>query len=247
MSTDDCDAPGDSRPLPPRLDPRAGRPARGRSGSTGATATATSATGGRRLVWTGRAVAMLLSLAVLVTSGWGWYLGRVADATVNRTDAIPASGNDETVETGEAMNLLLVGNDSRSALTEEQLTELNAGTDSGTNTDTMILVHVPADGSKASFVSFPRDSYVEIPGHGWTPARAVPPAGPGALPRHPAPAGAGHAPPSPPGSSPAWSPWSCSAPAAGVGTWAAWPRPRSTAPTPSRRRATRTPATSARR
>ena len=30
----------------------------------------------------------------------------------------------------------------------------------------MILVHVPADGSKASFVSFPRDSYVEIPGYG---------------------------------------------------------------------------------
>jgi LCP family protein required for cell wall assembly len=30
----------------------------------------------------------------------------------------------------------------------------------------MILVHVPADGSAASFVSFPRDSYVDIPGHG---------------------------------------------------------------------------------
>jgi LCP family protein required for cell wall assembly len=30
----------------------------------------------------------------------------------------------------------------------------------------MILVHIPADGSRASFVSFPRDSYVQIPGHG---------------------------------------------------------------------------------
>src|SRR3712207_6215265 len=30
----------------------------------------------------------------------------------------------------------------------------------------MILVHIPADGSRASFVSFPRDSYVEIPGYG---------------------------------------------------------------------------------
>ena len=28
----------------------------------------------------------------------------------------------------------------------------------------MILVHMPADGSQASFVSFPRDSYVDIPG-----------------------------------------------------------------------------------
>jgi anionic cell wall polymer biosynthesis LytR-Cps2A-Psr (LCP) family protein len=64
------------------------------------------------------------------------------------------------------MNLLLVGNDSRANLTEDQLASLNAGTDSGINTDTMILVHVPADGSRASFVSFPRDSYVQIPGYG---------------------------------------------------------------------------------
>src|SRR4051812_31320306 len=146
------------RALPPRLDPRAGTGSR-RRGSDPA--------GGRRFAWTGRIVAGLLSLAVLTTSGWGWYLGRVADATVNRTDAIPSSGNEETVKTGEAMNLLLVGNDSRADLSEDQLAELNAGEDSGVNTDTMILVHIPADGSRASFVSFPRDSYVQIPGHGW--------------------------------------------------------------------------------
>jgi len=164
MSRDDHDEQDPRRALPPRLDPRAGRPSRSGAGS------AAAGTGGphdgRRLVWTGRVVAALVSLAVLVTSGWGWYLGQVADATVNRTDAIPDSGNDETVDTGEAMNLLLVGSDSRADLTEEQLAELNAGTDSGTNTDTMILVHVPADGSAASFVSFPRDSYVDIPGYG---------------------------------------------------------------------------------
>jgi LCP family protein required for cell wall assembly len=34
------------------------------------------------------------------------------------------------------------------------------------NTDSMMLVHVPADGSGASFVSLPRDTYVAIPGHG---------------------------------------------------------------------------------
>jgi LCP family protein required for cell wall assembly len=105
-------------------------------------------------------------VAILAASGWGWYLGRVADATVNRTDAIPDSGNEEGGGAPEALNLLLVGNDSRADLTDEQLAELSAGTDSGINTDTMILVHVPADGSGASFVSFPRDSYVEIPGHG---------------------------------------------------------------------------------
>jgi LCP family protein required for cell wall assembly len=111
-------------------------------------------------------VAGLLSLTLLVGCGWGWYLGQVASATVNRTDALPASGNEQTVNTGAAMNMLLVGTDSRSQLTAQQQDELHTGGNSGLNTDTMILVHVPADGTAASFVSFPRDSYVDIPGHG---------------------------------------------------------------------------------
>jgi LCP family protein required for cell wall assembly len=112
-------------------------------------------------------VAGTLAVAVLAASGWGWHLGRVADAGVNRTDAIPTSGNEDLGGGGAAMNLLLVGNDSRAGATDDQLDALNTTAHDGINTDTMILVHVPADGSKASFVSFPRDSYVEIPGYGW--------------------------------------------------------------------------------
>src|SRR4051794_15726212 len=112
-----------------------------------------------------RILAALAAVAVLGSSGWGWYLGRVADASVNRTDAIPSSGNNGA--DGESMNLLLVGNDSRASATPAELDELNTTAHEGINTDTMILVHVPADGSKASFVSFPRDSYVKIPGYGW--------------------------------------------------------------------------------
>ncbi|MFC7573731.1 hypothetical protein ACFQX8_15860 [Klenkia terrae] len=97
----------------------------------------------------------MLSVLLVAGSGWGWYLGRVAEAAVNRTDAIPSDGNEDTAGAGEAMNLLLVGNDSRVNLTDQQLTDLNAGEDSGVNTDTMILVHLPANGAKASFVSFP--------------------------------------------------------------------------------------------
>jgi LCP family protein required for cell wall assembly len=114
-----------------------------------------------------RVIAAVVAVAVLATSGQGWYLFQVAEASVNRTDAIPTDGNDQNVAAGSAMNLLLVGNDSRADLTDAQRSELMAGSDSGTNTDTMILVHIPADGSKASFVSFPRDSYVQIPGYGW--------------------------------------------------------------------------------
>ncbi|SDF42777.1 transcriptional attenuator, LytR family [Blastococcus aurantiacus] len=120
--------------------------------------------GARRAATAARALATVLSLVLLIGSGWGWYLGQVADASVNRTDAIPTDGN--TGGGGSAMNLLLVGNDSRTTLSKELQSELHTGGDQGFNTDTMILVHVPADGSRASFVSFPRDSYVEIPGYG---------------------------------------------------------------------------------
>ena len=146
--------------LPARLDPRAGRPTR--PAADGASSSGGRSTLGRLAVAT-RVVAALVAVAVLGSSGWGWYLGRVADASVNRTDAIPSSGNEGG---GSAMNLLLVGNDSRASATEAELEALNTTANEGINTDTMILVHVPADGSKASFVSFPRDSYVEIPGYG---------------------------------------------------------------------------------
>jgi LCP family protein required for cell wall assembly len=155
--------------LPGRLDPRAGRPDRGRGPRAGErpAVPATRRRGARGGTLAVRSLAALLSAAVLATTGWSWYLGQLAQATVNRTDAIPSTGNEGAAGAAEAVNLLLVGTDSRADLTEEQKVELNTGDDSGLNTDTIILVHVPADGSGASFVSFPRDSYVEIPGYGW--------------------------------------------------------------------------------
>jgi LCP family protein required for cell wall assembly len=146
-------------PLPPRLDPRAGRSAR-------------PAAGRRPVRWAvvARVLAAVLSVVLLAGSGWGWYLARVAEASVGRTDAIPDDGNTDALgsdHAGEAMNLLLVGRDSRAGLTPEQVQEFNTGDPAGLlNTDSMILAHIPADGSAAAFVSIPRDLYVPIPGHG---------------------------------------------------------------------------------
>ncbi|SEO70666.1 LCP family protein [Trujillonella endophytica] len=168
---------GDGRSLPPRLDPRLGRAGSGRPAHPGGhdplAADRPARRPTRRATVVTRVLAGVLSAVVLATTGWSWYLGQLAEASINRTDAIPDSGNEESGDVPEAMNLLLVGSDSRANLTEEQLRELNAGTDSGLNTDTIILVHLPADGSAASFVSFPRDSYVEIPGHGWNKLNAA--------------------------------------------------------------------------
>ena len=109
-----------------------------------------------------RSVAAVLAVLLLAGSGWGWYLARVAEASVNRTDAIPVTGNSDVNggnHAGAEMNLLLVGMDSRDGLTAEQRMEFSTGDADGVlNTDSMMLVHVPADGSAASFVSLPRDT-----------------------------------------------------------------------------------------
>ncbi|MCO7221283.1 LCP family protein [Klenkia sp. PcliD-1-E] len=117
-----------------------------------------------------RAVAVLSSVAVLAGSGWGWHLLGVAEASVHRGDALPTEGNTDVngaEHAGQEMNLLLVGMDSRAGLsTAQEDANSTGGSDGELNTDTMILVHVPADGSGVSFVSLPRDTYVPIPGYG---------------------------------------------------------------------------------
>jgi LCP family protein required for cell wall assembly len=107
--------------------------------------------------------AAFLSVLVLVASGVMWFLYRDFTTKVDRVNAIGATRNDVD---GKDMNILLVGSDDRTNATPEELKELST-TDAVTNsTDTMILVHIPADGRKATAVSFPRDSYVTIPGCG---------------------------------------------------------------------------------
>ena len=91
---------------------------------------------------------------------------------VSRVDAIsprPASSTDGAADLdGTAQNILLVGDDHRPAgATAEDLAKISTEDDGGAeNTDTMIVLHVPADGRSATMVSFPRDSWVSVPGHG---------------------------------------------------------------------------------
>jgi LCP family protein required for cell wall assembly len=47
------------------------------------------------------------------------------------------------------------------------LKELHAGNDQGlVNTDTVMLLHIPSGGGQATVISFPRDSWIDIPGYG---------------------------------------------------------------------------------
>ncbi len=66
---------------------------------------------------------------------------------------------------------LLVGSDSRAGLSKEQRKELSTGNAGGGRTDTIMLLHT---GSGPNLLlSIPRDSIVDIPGHGTTKINAA--------------------------------------------------------------------------
>jgi LCP family protein required for cell wall assembly len=66
-----------------------------------------------------------------------------------------------TGEASEALNFLVLGSDNRGA--RGSLNDL-----AGQYSDTIVIVHVPADRSTMSVMSIPRDSWLEVPGHGET-------------------------------------------------------------------------------
>ena len=110
-----------------------------------------------------------MSLAVLLACGYAWASYRSLVSNVTNVDAIPArsAGQPSKDIDGTAQNILLVGDDDRTGATAAELQQMHTADDGGgVNTDTMMVLHVPADGSKATGISLPRDSWVDIPGFG---------------------------------------------------------------------------------
>lgn len=113
------------------------------------------------------------SVGVLLACGVAWNGYQDLAEGLTTSDAI---GSDHRAAPGEAVNILLIGLDSRKdqngeMLPKEILDKLHAGdgTQGGYNTNTLILMHIPADGGKARAFSIPRDDYVSfvgIPGEG---------------------------------------------------------------------------------
>ncbi|MBF4616114.1 LCP family protein [Curtobacterium sp. VKM Ac-1376] len=111
------------------------------------------------------AVAGVLTMALLLSGGYAAYAYNRLQGGVTRIDAIAGTTSEKDDVDGKAQNILLVGDDHRpDNATPEQLAELSTQDDGGgTNTDTMIVLHINADGTQATMISFPRDSYVDIP------------------------------------------------------------------------------------
>ena len=109
-----------------------------------------------------RALIALLALFVFLFGGaaaFVGYLGYTVNDNVTHAELLPenrppvtAPDGTKVAEKGTGTNFLVIGTDTRPG-------------DAG-RSDVIVLVHIPADGKTVNMIHFPRDLYVDIPGHG---------------------------------------------------------------------------------
>ncbi|MGW9477975.1 LCP family protein [Saccharomonospora azurea] len=116
----------------------------------------------RRKRWSFGKVLLSLFLVFVLFVGAVWFY---LDSSITRIDALPDDYEGRPAA-AEGTNWLLVGSDSREGLDEEQMAKLSTGDAGGRRTDTIMLVHIPDNDTPPTLLSLPRDSRVEIPGHG---------------------------------------------------------------------------------
>lgn len=115
---------------------------------------------GRRaaLIAFGLVAVLVIGVGIVV----GSYLNGLRSSYEKRSvvDITRAEGERPEAEEGTGRNILLLGSDKRSeeAAAAEGVT--------GQRSDVMMLVHIADDGESVYITSFPRDLYIDIPGHG---------------------------------------------------------------------------------
>ncbi|WP_223373855.1 LCP family protein [Gordonia bronchialis] len=134
----------------------------------------TTGRGGRggRSAW-GRGLVALVSVAVLMCTGYAWNSLNSLQNKINQISGLGLGGAEDG-----AVDILLVGTDSRTdakgnPLSADEQRMLRAGDEVATNTDTILLIRIPNDGSSATAISIPRDSYVQVPGIGMSKINAA--------------------------------------------------------------------------
>ncbi len=100
--------------------------------------------------------AITLTLSLVAALGTGWWLQSHFGGQIERLpDALPTTDDRPAPSSGKAINVLLLGSDKRAD-----------GSIAGQRSDTMMVVHIGADRKSVGVVSIPRDSWVQVPGHG---------------------------------------------------------------------------------
>lgn len=123
--------------------------------------------GFRQSPWRGRlrtGLIVFLALCVLLV-GSSYFYFRHQLSRLTKLD-IPGLASDD--ETGNIMNVLMVGSDSRENTTGYIADATGKGDEgtTGQRSDTIMILHVDPTQQKAAILSIPRDLYVPIPGNG---------------------------------------------------------------------------------
>jgi LCP family protein required for cell wall assembly len=113
----------------------------------------TRAARGRALLWTAGA----LALVTVAAGGGGYALYEHFNNNITTVDTAGAA-SDKAVDADHAVNILLIGTDSRQGLGKKYGDAGSVG-----HADTTILFHVSKDRSNATALSIPRDTITDIP------------------------------------------------------------------------------------
>lgn len=103
-------------------------------------------------------------LIVLLLAIWIAFLVAVPLFTWSKVTKVAYEPSGDRPSEQPGTTYLLVGSDSRAGLTKEERRKLHTGNETSELTDTIMLLHT-GDGP-TTLISIPRDSPLEIPGHG---------------------------------------------------------------------------------
>ncbi|MBO0855125.1 MAG: LCP family protein [Nocardia sp.] len=118
----------------------------------------------QRLLMAGRATAALCAVMALIATAVGWNYLRNTDKGFQHIAALDENSKDIVDAAGQTgdENFLIAGTDTRAGADGK----LGAGTEAdadGARSDTVMMIHIPADRSRVVAVSFPRDLDVSRP------------------------------------------------------------------------------------
>src|SRR5699024_844657 len=116
----------------------------------------------KKRVWR-KVLVVLLVIVILGVLGIGlyvWSVGRSFDKNSNQLSDEQVFGKQQTADKSDGgTNILLLGSD-------EPMDEVDVNDSRGLRSDTIMVMHLPEDGGNVQIMSIPRDTWVDVEGHG---------------------------------------------------------------------------------
>lgn len=128
--------------------------------------------GPRRWVKKHKALTVLLGLVALLLALLLLFLW-ILDRKLDDVPRFPLDHGDSRPAAGAGQNILVVGVDDGKGTRIREAIEADDWPEGTFRSDAMMVVHIADDWSRAQVVSIPRDSYVDVPGHGRTKINAA--------------------------------------------------------------------------